>query len=186
MNSTSLPPSAERVAPLPTTVPLTTGQRVWKSFGGTPWWRLVVGGLIVLISVALFTVPFDSIRLEQRLKTASARQEFKFAVQKQVLERARSGLLGVRALANDPETVKEIGDALGDIERDLAAPKHEVVVKNATELQTLIDSQREEIKKNSRALEQITSKLRGKLDEPDATTNIEQLATKLESLQDSV
>ena len=92
----------------------------------------------------------------------------------------------MRSLANDPETVKEIGDALGDIERDLAAPKHEVVVKNAAELQALIDSQREEIKKSSRALEQITSKLRGKLDAPDATTNIEQIATKLEALQDSV
>ncbi len=164
----------------------TMAQRAWQGFGGTPWWRLLVGGLIVLISVALFTLPFDSIRLEQRLKSAPARQEFKFAVQKQVLERARSGLLGVRALANDPETVKEIGDALGEIERDLAAPKHEVVVKNTTELQTLIDSKREEIKKSSRALEQITSKLRGKLDAPDATTNIEQLATKLEALQDSV
>ncbi len=182
--------AADRVAPplvlAQVSAPPTMGQRVWKGFGGTPWWRLVVGGLIVLISVALFTVPFDSIRLEQRLKSAPARQEFKFAVQKQVLERARSGLLGVRALANDPETVKEIGDALGDIERDLAAPKHEVVVKNAVELQALIDLQREEIKKSSRALEQITSKLRGKLDAPDATTNIEQLATKLEALQDSV
>ena len=180
--------TADRAAPplVQVSAPPTMGQRVWKGFGGTPWWRLLVGGLIVLISVALFTVPFDSIRLEQRLKSAPARQAFKFAVQKQVLERARSGLLGVRALANDPATVKEIGDALGDIERDLAAPKHEVVVKNVAELQTLIDSQREEIKKSSRALAQITSNLRDKLDAPDATTNIELLATKLAALQDSV
>ena len=188
MNSTQAMNTPERAptAPLPVTVPPTLGQRLWKGFGGTPWWRLVVGGLIVLISVALFTVPFDSLRLEQRLKSGPARQEFRFAVQKQVLERARSGLLGVHALANDPETVKEIGAALGEIERDLAAPKHEVVVKNATELQTLIDSRREEIKKSSAALAQITSKLRGKVDAPDATENIEQLATQLEALQDSV
>ena len=180
--------AAERAAPplVQVAAPSTLGQRVWRRFGGTPWWRLVVGGLIVLISVALFTVPFDSFRLAQRYTSGPARQEFKFAVQKQVLERARSGLLGVRAIANDPETVKEIGDALGEIERDLSAPKHEVVVKNAAELQALIDSQREEVKKSSTALAQITSKLRGNLNAPDATANVEQLATKLEALQDSV
>ena len=187
MNSTPLPSTSERISALPTaTAPPTLGQRVWKGFGGTPWWRLVVGGLIVLISVALFTVPFESRRLERALKSAAARQEFKLAVQKQVLERARSGLLGFRSLANDPSAVKEIGDAIGDIERELAAPKHDVVVKNVAELTALIDAQRDEIKKSSRALEQAAGKLRGTADAPDATDNIELLATKLEALQESV
>lgn len=186
MNSTSLPPSAERVAPLPITVPLTLGQRAWKGFGGTPWWRLVVGGLIVLTSVALFTVPFDSLRLQPMLKSPAAKQAFKFAVQKQVLERARSGLLGFRALSNDPLAVKEIDEAISDVERELSAPKHEVVVKNIAELQTLITAQQDDIKKTSQALEQVAGKLRGTNDSPDATHNIEQFATKLEALQESV
>ena len=187
MSSTSLPPSAERtVAPSTASALPTMSRRVWKGFGSTPWWRLIVGGLIVLIAVAIFTVPFDSIRLEQRLNSTVARQAFKFAVQKQVLERARSGLVGVRVIANDPVAVREIGDAIADIERELAAPKHEVVVKNVGELQTLIDAQRDDIRKSSHALEQITAKLRGKLDAPDATANVEQLASKLEALQESV
>ena len=186
MNSTSLPPGAERASPLPIAVPLTLGRRAWKGFGGTPWWRLVVGGLIVLISVALFTVPFDSLRLQPMLKSSAAKQAFKFAVQKQVLERARSGLLGFRALANDPSAVKEIDEAISEVERELSAPKHEVVVKNINELQTLITAQQDDIKKASRALEQVAGKLRGNGDSPEATSNIEQFATKLEALQDSV
>lgn len=187
MSSTPLPPSAERtVAPSTASALPTMGRRVWKGFGSTPWWRLIVGGLIVLIAVAIFTVPFDSIRLEQRLKSAAARQAFKFAVQKQVLERARSGLVGVRVIANDPVAVREIGDAIADIERELAAPKHEVVVKNVGELQTLIDAQRDDIRKSSHALEQIAARLRGKLDAPDATAHVKQLATRLDALQESV
>ena len=66
------------VAALP--APASLGQRAWKGFGGTPWWRLILGGLIVLVSVALFTLPFDSLRLSQQLKSPAARQAFKFAV----------------------------------------------------------------------------------------------------------
>ena len=188
MNSQSPTNSLDRTlsTPLPITVPPTLGQRMWKGFGGTPWWRLVVGGLIVLVAVALFTVPFDSLRLQPMLKSPAAKQAFKFAVQKQVLERARSGLLGFRALADDPVAVKEIDEAISEVERELSAPKHEVVVKSVAELQTLIYAQQEDIKKTSRALEQVAGKLRGNGDSPDATNNIEQFATKLEALQESV
>jgi len=171
---------------LPITAPPTLGQRVWKGFGGTPWWRLVVGGLIVLVAVALFTVPFDSLRLQPMLKSAAAKQAFKFAVQKQVLERARSGLLSFRAITNDPASVKEIDDAIGEVERELSVPRREVVVKSVAELQTLINAQQDDIKKTSRALDQEAGKLTGNNDSPEATNNIEQFATKLEALQDSV
>ncbi len=186
MNSTSLPPSSERAAPL--VVPPTLGQRLWKGFGGTPWWRLVVGGLIVLLAVGMFTVPYDSLRLQPMLTSPAAKQAFKFAVQKQVLERVRSGLLGFRALTNDPVDIRQIDDAISEAERELSVPKHEVVVKSAVELRKLINEQKEEIKANSRALEQAAAKLRGSGngDASDATATIEQLATKLEGLQESV
>ena len=58
--------------------------------------------------MAMFTVPFDSIRLQQQLNHHLPGQEFKFAVQKQVLERARSGLLGMRVIASDPTTVRDL------------------------------------------------------------------------------
>ncbi len=167
-------------------VPPTLGQRGWKRFGSTPWWRLVLGGVIVLLAVALFTVPFDSLRLQPMLKSPAAKQAFKFAVQKQFLERARSGLLSFRAITNDPVSVKEIDDAIGEVERELSAPKHQVVVKNVTELQALINAQQDEIKKTSSALEQVAGKLRGNNDSPDAINNIELFATKLEALQESV
>ena len=60
MNS-SLSTPAPPVAPERPISPVasTLGQRIWKGFGGTPWWRLILGGLIVLIAVGFFTLPFD-------------------------------------------------------------------------------------------------------------------------------
>ena len=193
MNSSS-PPSTASVAPerplsssvSPPVLAPTVGQRIWKGFGGTPWWRLIVGGLIVLIAVGLFTLPFDSLRLKQRLTAASAQQEFKYAIQKQVLERARSGLIGFRFIADDPVVVREIDDAIADIDRERAAPSHEVTVKSAAELKALIDSQQDQIKLGTRALEQAALKLRSNIDSADATDKIEQLATKIEALQENV
>ena len=151
-NAAATPASASLPAPA------SLGQRVWKGFGGTPWWRLILGGLIVLVSVALFTLPFDSIRLSQQLKSPAARQAFKFAVQKQVLERARAGLVGVRIFTNDPAVDKDIDRAIGDIESALSAERHQVTVSSAAELTALVDSQREDIKKASRALEQMAAR----------------------------
>ena len=174
-------PATERVE-----LPPTLGQRSWKRFGGTPWWRLVVGGLIVLVSMALFTLPFDSIRLKQQLKSPAAQQEFKYAIQKQVLERARTGLIGFRFISDDQAVVREIDDAIADINRERAAPSHEITVKSAAELKALIDSQQEQIKIGSRALEQAAVKLRTNFDSPDASDKVEQLATKIEGLQESI
>ncbi len=162
------------------------GQRVWKGFGGTPWWRLILGGLIVLISVALFTLPFDSIRLSQQLKTPAARQAFKFAVQKQVLERARTGLISVSMFTNDPSVDKDIDRAIGDLESAMNTERHEVTVSSVAELKELVDSQREDVKRASRALEQAAAKLRSNSDAADNEANVEALSNKAEALQNSV
>ncbi len=180
-NSPAATPAVERVE-----LPPTRGQRSWKSFGGTPWWRLVVGGVIVLISIGLFTLPFDSMRLKQRLTSPAAQQEFKFAIQKQVLGRARTGLIGFRFISDDPTVLREIDDAIADINRERSAPSREVTVKNASELKALIDSQQEQIRSGSRALEQAAAKLRTNFEGPDATDKVEQLATKIEGLQESI
>lgn len=192
MNPTSPSTSADRALPIAAaTAPL--GQRLWKGFGGTPWWRLILGGLIVLIAVGLFTLPFDSLRLRSLLKTPAAQQEFKFAVQKQVLERARSGLVGFRVISDDPSAVREIDEAIAEIERELAQPKRAITVKGVGELRALVEKQREEVKKSSRALEQMSAKLRGTLDGADSSeaintlnTKTEALHAKMEALQESV
>ncbi len=192
----SLPPAAAATAPAasPPAAALgasvvvlpSLGQRVWKGFGGTPWWRLILGGLIVLISVALFTLPFDSIRLSQQLKTPAARQAFKFAVQKQVLERARTGLISVSMFTNDPSVDKDIDRAIGDLESAMNTERHAVTVSSVAELKALVDNQREDVKKASRALEQAAAKLRSNSDAADNEANVEALSTKAEALQNSV
>jgi len=185
MNSNPPTASADRVLPVAAaTAPL--GQRLWKGFGGTPWWRLIVGGLIVLIAVGLFTLPFDSMRLRGLLRTPAAQQEFKFAVQKQVLERARSGLVGFRVISDDPSAVREIDEAIAEIERELAQPRREITVKGVGELRALVDKQREEVKKSSRAVEQLSAKLRGNLDGADSGDALSTLNAKMEALQESV
>lgn len=167
-------------------VPPTLGQRMWKAFGSTPWWRLIVGGLIVLLAVAIFTVPIDSLRLSPTLTTPAAKRAFMVAKQKQILQSFRSGLLGLRALTDDPVDVKQIDEAIGEAERELTAPKHDVVVKSADELKKLINDQKDEIKASSRALEQAAAKLRSEGNGADAMANVEQLAAKIEGLQESI
>jgi len=189
LNGESASP-ADRAAPSQTTAQstaaLTLGQRVWKGFGGTPWWRLIVGGLIVLLAVAIFAIPIDSLRLAPTLTTAAAKQAFMVAKQKQIVQSFRSGLLAIRAISNDPIDVRQIDEAIGEAERELSAPKHGVVVKSADELKKLISDQKDEIKASSRALEQAAAKLRGEGNGVDAMASVEQLATKIEGLQESI
>ncbi len=173
-------------APAQSAAPPTLGQRVWKGFGGTPWWRLIVGGLIVLSAVAIFAIPIDSLRLRPTLTTPEAKQAFMVAKQRQILQSLRSGLLAIRAISNDPVDVRQIDEAIGEAERELSAPKHDVVVKSADELKKLINDQKDEIKASSRALEQAAAKLRGEGNGADAMASVEQLATKIEGLQESI
>lgn len=168
--------------------PASTGQRLWKGFGSTPWWRLLGGGLIVLVAVALFAVPFDTIQLSRTLKSSAAQREIKLALQKQVLEHARTGLISVQSIAvgTDAEALKEVHDAIVDVERDLSAPRHEVTVRGVAGLQRLIDTQREDVKRSARAIEQFAAKLRNNPDGIDTAGGLEQLNSKLEALQQNV
>ena len=184
--STSDAASAAVATVAPLTAPLSLGQRLWKGLGRTPWWRLVVGGLIVLIAVALLAVPFASIQLSQKSKTPAARQAFKNAVQKQLLERARSGLLSFRVFVDDPSANKDFDRAILEIENAITTERHEVTVGSAAELKALVDTQREDVKNTSRTLEQLAAKLRANPDATDAEANVEGLSAKLEALQDSV
>ena len=162
------------------------GQRLWKGFGSTPWWRLVFGGLIVLVSVALFALPFDSIRLARKHTSTAARQEFKVAIQRQVLERARTGLLSVRVIADDAETLKEIDAAIDDVTREISSERQEVTLSNAADLKRLIDAQREVVNKASRAVSDDMAKLRTSPETADPDTAFDSINTKLEAVQQGV
>jgi TM2 domain-containing membrane protein YozV len=186
------PPPLAPTPPLPPPLPdrgvapsAPVGQRLWKGFGSTPWWRLVVGGLIVLVSVALFTLPFDSVRLAQRHTSAAARQEFKVAIQKQVLERARTGLVGVRIIAPGADAVKEIDNVIDEVAREISTERHEVTLNNVGDLKRLIEAQREEVKQATRAVSESTAKLRSTPDATDNEAGFESLNSKIEALQKS-
>ncbi len=186
------PPPLVPTSPLPPSGPdrgatpsAPVGQRLWKGFGSTPWWRLIVGGLIVLIAVALFTLPFDSVRLAQTQTSAAARQEFKVAVQKQVLERARTGLVGVRIIAPDADAVKEIDNVIEEVAREISTERHEVTLSNLGDLKRLIEAQREEVKQATRAVSESTAKLRSTPDAIDSEAGFDSLNNKIEALQKS-
>lgn len=186
------PPPLAPTPPLPHPAPdrgvgpsAPVGQRLWKGFGSTPWWRLVVGGLIVLVSVALFTLPFDSVRLAQKHTSPAARQEFKVAIQKQILERARTGLVGVRIIAPDAQTIKDIDNAIEDVSREISTDRVDVTLNNVGELKRLIDAQREDVKQATRAVGDATAKLRATPDTADSESNFDALNSKIEALQKS-
>lgn len=166
--------------------PASTGQRLWKGFGSTPWWRLIFGGLIVLVAVALFTLPFDSVRLAQKHTSPAARQEFKVAIQRQVLERARTGLVGVRIIAADTETLKEIDNAIEEVTREISSERQEVTLDNVADLRRLIEAQRDVVSKATRAVADATTKLRTAPESSDSDAQFEALNTRIEAMQRSV
>lgn len=181
---TQQPPPLPPPTAAPTPAPVS--RRLWKGFGSTPWWRLIFGGLIVLISVALFALPFDSMRLAREHTTPAARQEFKVAAQKQVLERARTGLLSVRIIADDAATLKEIDAAIDDVTREISSARQEVTLGSVGDLKRLIDAQRDVVNKATRAVTDATAKLRATPDAADAESAYEAFNTKMEAMQHSV
>jgi TM2 domain-containing membrane protein YozV/two-component sensor histidine kinase len=98
------------------------GNRVWRAFGTTPWWRLVAGGLIVILGTLLLAVPFDSIRMANKIRSQAAKDALRTSLQHEVLERARGGLIVARSLAVGNEQVAEIDDAIAEIDREIAKP----------------------------------------------------------------
>jgi TM2 domain-containing membrane protein YozV/signal transduction histidine kinase len=186
-----LPP----LPPLPPEAPLAAspagrqvqswGNRAWRRFGTTAWWRLVVGGLIVLLGTILLAIPFDSFRMANKIRSQAAKDALRTSLQHEVLERARSGLIVVRSFASNGDELSEIDSAISEIDRDLAKPlAQERFLGSLGELQVKIDRQRAKrdealVRLNAAAL----SLSQGK---QEATEKIREVADEIESVTEAI
>jgi TM2 domain-containing membrane protein YozV len=190
----SLPPPLPP-PPLSSEAPLAAspaGQRVqswsnraWRGFGTTAWWRLVLGGLIVIVGTIMLAMPFDSFRLANKLQSQAAKEALRTALQHEVLLRARGGLIVARSLAVGDEQLSEIDSAISDIDRDLAKPLAQERFRGSiAELQTKIDRQRT---KRSEALVRLNaaalSLSQGK---SEATEKIREISDEIETISETM
>ncbi len=149
--SSSIPsPPLPPLPPSPAVAATPAGQRVqgwsnraWRAFGTTPWWRLVAGGMIVIIGTVLLAVPFDAIRIANKIRSQAAKDALRNSLQLEVLERARDGLLIARGVAVGSEQAGDIDAAIEEVERQLARPiATERFDGSLRELLTKIDAER--------------------------------------------
>jgi TM2 domain-containing membrane protein YozV len=165
------------------------GNRAWRAFGATPWWRLVAGGLIVIIGTLLLAVPFDSIRMANKIRSQAAKEALRTSLQHEVLERARGGLLVARSLAVGDEQVAEIDSAIADIDREIAKPVGpERFEGSLNELRAKIDQQRAKRDTAMQRLNETAIKLAQSKQEKktDLAEKIREIADEIESLNETI
>ncbi len=165
------------------------GNRVWRAFGTTPWWRLVAGGMIVILGTCLLAVPFDSIRIAKKIHSQAAKDALRNSMQLEVLERARGGLVIARSLAVGDVQVAEIDSAISEIERELAKPiARERFEGTLGELTKKIEAQRAKRDEALRRLNETASKLAQSTASfrPELTVKITEISEEIESLNEAI
>jgi TM2 domain-containing membrane protein YozV len=165
------------------------GNRAWRAFGATPWWRLVLGGLIVIIGAILLAIPFDSFRIANKIRSQAAKDALRTSLQHEVLERARGGLLIARSLAMGDEQVAEIDSAIAEIDREISKPiGSERFEGSLNELQSKIDAQRAKRNEALQRLNDAATKLaQGKEDNKiDLAETIREITDEIESLNETL
>jgi TM2 domain-containing membrane protein YozV len=163
------------------------GSRAWRAFGATPWWRLVAGGMLVIVSTFLLMLPFDTIRLANKIRSEAGKEALKASLHREGLERARGGLLIVRSLARDDEAAAEIDSAISDIDREISRPIVEHFDGDVNQLRKEIETVRGEVERKSHELNDAVGKLtRGAIAGSNANTagseRVEELAGELGEL----
>ena len=151
--TTSNPSALSPVSPRPT-----LGARAWRAFGATPWWRLVAGGMIIIIAMAALALPISSIRMANKIRTEVGKEALKISLQREILERARGGLLVVRSLAPD-EQVDEIDTAIADINHEISKPLLEPFEGSIDDLRKEIAKLRVSAEKKTQALTELAGKI---------------------------
>ncbi len=165
------------------------GNRVWRGFGTTPWWRLVAGGMIVILGTFMLAVPFDSIRMAKNIRSQAAKDALRNSMQLEVLERARGGLVIARSLAVGDVQVAEIDNAISEIERELAKPiARERFEGTLGELTRKIEAQRTKRDDALRRLNETASKLAQSTASfrPELTVKITEISEEIESLNEAI
>jgi len=98
---------------------------MFKSVGNlihkTPWWAIVVGGLVALFALVLFTVPIQVIRLHGSGSTPQERRaierEINLAFGDRALNFAENVVLAMRQRSTDTLRQRELDHALAEIAR---------------------------------------------------------------------
>src|SRR5258708_35228637 len=81
----------------------------------TPWWALLVGGMALLVGLALFTTPFQEINLEKSGATPEENRAIKSEINSAFAESAIDTARGIEKELDehtkDPDLRKELGRA---------------------------------------------------------------------------
>src|SRR5258708_2885191 len=103
----------------------------------TPWWALLVGGMALLVGLALFTTPFQVINLEKSGATPeenrAIKSEINSAFSESAIDIARGIVKEMYEHTKDPELRKELERAQEEIDQareSTPAPRAEVIRAN--------------------------------------------------------
>jgi hypothetical protein len=98
---------------------------MFKSLGNlihkTPWWGVILGGILVLVGLVLFTLPIQVIRLSESGNTPEERRaierEINLAFGDKALNFAEGVVHTMRERATDPDRQRELDKALAEMAR---------------------------------------------------------------------
>jgi TM2 domain-containing membrane protein YozV len=176
-SSSNSNPSPLPHIPDPQAVARSLAARAWRAFGATPWWRLVAGGMLIIMSMFALMLPLDTMRMANKIRSEAGKEALKISLQREVLERARGGLLLARSLADDHEAAADIDAEIKRIDQEIARPILEVFDGDATELRSEIERVRADLEQKSTELKTETNALKAA-----TTDNAEALADKIEEI----
>ena len=92
----------------------------------TPWWAMLLGGVVILLTLVMFALPFQVFRLSETAGTPLEKQVIQFEINEALKNSGLSVAEGiVRAMkdrSQDPDRKRELERALAEIER----ARHEV------------------------------------------------------------
>jgi hypothetical protein len=98
---------------------------MFKSLGNlihrTPWWGLILGGVVILAALVMFATPIHLLRLSDSGKTpgekSAIKREINLAFGDRALTVAESVVGTMKARATDPDRIRELDHALAEMAR---------------------------------------------------------------------
>jgi hypothetical protein len=98
---------------------------MFKSLGNlihrTPWWGLILGGVVILAALVMFATPIHLLRLSDSGKTpgekSAIKREINLAFGDRALTVAESVVRTMKARAKDPDRIRELDHALAEMAR---------------------------------------------------------------------
>ncbi len=92
----------------------------------TPWWGMLLGGVVILLTLVMFALPFQVLRLSESAGTPQEKQAIQFEINQAFknggLSVAEGIVSAMKDRSPDPDRKRELERALAEIER----ARHEV------------------------------------------------------------